>query len=111
MHIGGTSGNVATKSVASMFMDTKLSLICNKAKGFKHEKRQQSFEGQKNQVLKWVWNVPLHILVSKWIRYMCPKSHTHKRCGSLRKESISARALTYKGRSLTIKKTYKKFLY
>jgi hypothetical protein len=35
--------------------------------------------------------VPLHILVSKRVRYMSPKSHTHKRCGKLRKKSFSAR--------------------
>jgi hypothetical protein len=47
---------------------------------------QQSFEGQRSHFL-----VPLHILVSKWVRYMPPKSHTHKRCGTLRKKSFSAR--------------------
>jgi hypothetical protein len=35
--------------------------------------------------------VPLHILVSKWVKYMSSKSHTHKRCGTLRKKSFSAR--------------------
>jgi hypothetical protein len=35
--------------------------------------------------------VPLHILVFKWVRYMSPKSHTRKRCGTLRKKSFSAR--------------------
>jgi hypothetical protein len=35
--------------------------------------------------------VPLHILVSKWVRYMSSKSHTHKRCGTLRKKSFSTR--------------------
>jgi hypothetical protein len=35
--------------------------------------------------------VLLHILVSKWVRYMSPKFHTHKRCGTLRKKSFSAR--------------------
>jgi hypothetical protein len=31
--------------------------------------------------------VLVHILVSKWVRYMSPKSHTHKRCGTWRKKS------------------------
>jgi hypothetical protein len=35
--------------------------------------------------------VPLHILVSKWVRYMSSRSHIHKRCGTLRKKSFSAR--------------------
>jgi hypothetical protein len=35
--------------------------------------------------------VPLHILVCKWVRYKSSKSHTHKRCGTLRKKSFSAR--------------------
>jgi hypothetical protein len=42
-----------------------------------------------------------------------PKSHTHKKCGTLRKKSFSARGMLkfiYKGHFLTIKKTYKKLL-
>jgi hypothetical protein len=35
--------------------------------------------------------VPLHILVSKWVRYMSPKFHTYKRCGTLRKKSFSTK--------------------
>jgi hypothetical protein len=35
--------------------------------------------------------VGLQILVSRWIRYMSTKSHTHTRCGTLRKSSISTR--------------------
>jgi hypothetical protein len=35
--------------------------------------------------------VPLHILVFKWVRYMSPKSHTHKRCVTLRKKLFSIR--------------------
>jgi hypothetical protein len=27
----------------------------------------------------------------KWVSYMSPKSHTHKKCGTLRKKSFSAR--------------------
>jgi hypothetical protein len=35
--------------------------------------------------------VPLYILVSKCVTYMPSKSHIHKRCGTLRKKSFSAR--------------------
>jgi hypothetical protein len=35
--------------------------------------------------------VGLQILVSRWVRYMSTKSHTHTRCGTLRKSSISTR--------------------
>jgi hypothetical protein len=35
--------------------------------------------------------VPFRILVSKWVRYMPPKSHTNKRCGTLRKKSFFVR--------------------
>jgi hypothetical protein len=52
---------------------------------------QQSFGGSKNHFLKGIWNVTLHILVPKWVRYMSPKSHTKKRCGTLWKNSFSAR--------------------
>jgi hypothetical protein len=44
---------------------------------------------------------------------MSPISHTHKRCGTLRKKSFSARGyakFTYIGRFLTIKIAYGKFL-
>jgi hypothetical protein len=54
------------------------------------QRGQQSFEGQKNHFLKYIWNVPLHILVPKYVRYISSKSHTHKRCGTLRKKSFSA---------------------
>jgi hypothetical protein len=76
--------------------------------------RQQSFEGQKNHFLKWIWNVPLHILVSKWVSYMSTKSHINKRCGTLRKKLFSSRgyAEIYIHRAfLTIKKIYKKLFY
>jgi hypothetical protein len=33
----------------------------------------------------------LQILVSRWVRYMPTKSHTHTRCVTLRKSSISTR--------------------
>jgi hypothetical protein len=66
-------------------VDKKVFLSCA-------QREQQSFEGQKkNHFLKKIWNVPLHILVFKWVRYMSSKSHTHKRCGTLRKKSFSAR--------------------
>jgi hypothetical protein len=52
---------------------------------------QQSFEDQKNHSFKYIWNEPIHILVFNWVRYMSPKSHTHKRCGTLRKKSFFAR--------------------
>jgi hypothetical protein len=35
--------------------------------------------------------VGLQILVSRWVRYMSTKSHTHMRCGTLKKSSISTR--------------------
>jgi hypothetical protein len=44
---------------------------------------------------------------------MSTKSHAHTRCGTLRKSSISTRSMlkfTYKGRFLTIKIAYGKFL-
>jgi hypothetical protein len=44
---------------------------------------------------------------------MFPKSHTHKKCGTLRKKSFpqgSMLKFTYKGRFLTIEKAYKNFL-
>jgi hypothetical protein len=42
---------------------------------------------------------------------MPPKSHTHKRCGTLRKKSFSARGYAEIGLFFIIKKTYKKLLY
>jgi hypothetical protein len=44
---------------------------------------------------------------------MSTQSHAHTRCGTLRKSSISTRGMlkfTYKGRFLTIKIAYEKFL-
>jgi hypothetical protein len=44
---------------------------------------------------------------------MSPKSHIHKKCGTLRKKSFSARGyaeIHIHCCFLTIKKTYKKFL-
>jgi hypothetical protein len=44
---------------------------------------------------------------------MSTKSHAHTRCGTLRKSSISTRGMlkfTYKGRCLTIKIAFEKFL-
>jgi hypothetical protein len=41
---------------------------------------------------------------------MSSKSHTHKRCGTLRKKSFSARRYAEIGRFLTIKIAYEKFL-
>jgi hypothetical protein len=45
----------------------------------------------KTQVLKEIWNVALHFIVPKWVRYMSPKSHTQKKCGTCWKKSFSAR--------------------
>jgi hypothetical protein len=45
---------------------------------------------------------------------MSPESHTHKRCGTLRKKSFSARGyaeIHIQRPFFTIKKTYKKLLY
>jgi hypothetical protein len=55
----------------------------------------------------------LHILVLVWVRYMCAKSHIHQSCGGLPKTIFSARGVlkfTFKGRFLTIKIEYEKFL-
>jgi hypothetical protein len=44
---------------------------------------------------------------------MSTKSHAYSRCGTLRKSSISTRGVVkfaYKGRFLTIKIAYEKFL-
>jgi hypothetical protein len=55
-----------------------------------HPERAAKFWRPKNHFWKQIWNVPLHILVSKWVRNMSSKSHTYKRCGTLRKKSFSA---------------------
>jgi hypothetical protein len=75
-------------------------------------RRQQCFGTQKNHFLDYMWNEPLCILVLGWVRYMSTKSHTHSRCGTFRKSSISTRGnaeIHIQGRLLTIKIAYEKF--
>jgi hypothetical protein len=51
----------------------------------------QSFEGSKNSFFKQAWIVRHFILVSKYVVYMSTKSHTHRRCGTLRKKLFPTR--------------------
>jgi hypothetical protein len=74
---------------------------------------QQCFVGQKNHFSASVWLAGPQILVHSWVRYMCAKSHIHQRCGRLPKIYFPQRGMqkfTYKGRFLTIKIAYEKFL-
>ena len=42
------------------------------------------------QIFEGDMDVSLHILVPKWVRYVSPKSHTQKSCGTCWKKSFSA---------------------
>ena len=68
------------------------------------------FWRRKNCYFFWIYMDPNY----GWVRYLSTKSHIHKKCGTLRKKHFlqgSILKFTYKGRFLTIKKTYKKLLY
>jgi hypothetical protein len=75
--------------------------------------RPVEFWRPKNHFFGYIWNEPLWIPNYRWVRYMSTKSHIHKREHWEKNHFPQGVMLkfTYKGRFLTIKKTYKKLLY
>jgi hypothetical protein len=52
------------------------------------QKIQQSFGGQTNHFIEYVWIEGLQILILRWVRYMSTKSYIHKTYGTLKKTSF-----------------------